>query len=161
MTDLHGVLRHEGDADAVTFERDYGTGVADLWDALVDPTRLARWFAPVTGDLRVGGTVEVAFDDSAARFVVEACEAPTTLQVRWLHGERHSVVRARLEPVTEDSTRLTLVHERLTASAPEYAAGWHWYLDSLVEHTGGAVDPRPDWDTLARDYRSTQLAGQE
>jgi uncharacterized protein YndB with AHSA1/START domain len=161
MSDLHGVLRHEGAADAVTFEREYGTGVDDLWDALVHPDRLARWFAPVSGDLRLGGTVEVGFDDAPAHFVVEACEAPTTLRVRWLHVDRHSVVRARLEPVSQSLTRLTLVHERLTTSAPEYAAGWHWYLDSLSEHTGRATDPRPDWDALAEHYRAAQAAGRE
>ena len=159
MTDLHGVLRPEGDADAVTFERDYDTDVDDLWAALVDPDRLARWFAPVSGDLRLGGTVEVAFDDAPARFVVEVCEAPTTLQVSWLHADRRSTVRARLSTVAESLTRLTLVHERLTSSAPEYAAGWHWYLDSLSLHTGRAVDPRPDWDALADLYRAMQSAG--
>lgn len=44
-----------GDAVAVRLERRYPAGAADVWDALTDPERLARWFLPVSGDLRPGG----------------------------------------------------------------------------------------------------------
>lgn len=38
------------------FAQTYPTTPADLWAAVTRPDRLARWFAPVTGDLRDGGT---------------------------------------------------------------------------------------------------------
>jgi len=31
------------------------TGIADVWPALTDPSRLARWYGDVEGDLRPGG----------------------------------------------------------------------------------------------------------
>ena len=33
----------------------YDTDIDDLWSALTDPRRLARWVADVEGDLRLGG----------------------------------------------------------------------------------------------------------
>ena len=35
----------------------YDTDIDDLWSALTDPRRLARWVAEVDGDLRLGGRV--------------------------------------------------------------------------------------------------------
>ena len=33
----------------------FDTGIDDLWAALTEPRRLARWIADVEGDLRLGG----------------------------------------------------------------------------------------------------------
>ena len=33
----------------------YDTDLADLWSAITEPDRLARWVATVEGDLRLGG----------------------------------------------------------------------------------------------------------
>ena len=43
----------------VVAERTYTTSVDDLWDALTSPDRIARWFLPVSGDLRVGGRFQL------------------------------------------------------------------------------------------------------
>jgi len=39
----------------VHIEDRYDTGIEDLWTAITDPDRLARWYGEVKGDLRVGG----------------------------------------------------------------------------------------------------------
>ena len=44
-------------ARQVVASRSYPTDPADLWDALTSATRIPRWFLPVTGDLRVGGSL--------------------------------------------------------------------------------------------------------
>ena len=46
---------------AVRMEDVFDTDPADLWDAVTDPRRLARWIAEVDGDLRVGGMVQARF----------------------------------------------------------------------------------------------------
>lgn len=38
-----------------TISQSYPTTVDDLWQACTQADRLERWFAPVTGDLRLGG----------------------------------------------------------------------------------------------------------
>jgi uncharacterized protein YndB with AHSA1/START domain len=55
------VRRGEGDEEliAVMLRREYPTDPEDVWQALTDPRRVARWFAPVSGDLRQGGTFQV------------------------------------------------------------------------------------------------------
>jgi uncharacterized protein YndB with AHSA1/START domain len=73
-------LRHRriaaGEARVAVFTRTYETSVEDLWDACTDPERLRRWYTPVTGDLRRGGTVHQHNMGSAT---VEVCDAPHSL----------------------------------------------------------------------------------
>jgi hypothetical protein len=47
--------RLHDDRPAVRLERSYATDAADLWSALNDPVRLARWLTRVEGDLRPSG----------------------------------------------------------------------------------------------------------
>src|SRR4051795_10318042 len=44
---------------AVALRREYPVEVEDVWEALTDPQRVARWFGPVSGDLRKGGAFRV------------------------------------------------------------------------------------------------------
>jgi uncharacterized protein YndB with AHSA1/START domain len=159
MSDLYAALTRTDDDYAVTFERDYATSPQHLWDALTQPDRLARWFCPVDGELREGGRVTAHFDDADATFTIDLCRSPEALSVRWHHDGRDSVVRAAVFDLGGDRARLTLVHDRLTApQAPEYAAGWHWYVDSL---DGLLADREPDrtgWEPLAEHYRG-EMAG--
>lgn len=152
MSDLYGVLTRTDDEVAVTFEREYATSCRDLWSALTEPDRLARWMDPVDGDFRTGGEVVVHFDDGDARFAIDTCEAPTLLAVRW-RGERDTVLRASVFDLGGDRARLTLVHERLSEpQAPEYAAGWHWHLAVLEGLLTGREATPPAWDELAGHY---------
>ena len=145
-TTLDGVLRRSDDGHAVRFERAYPTDIHDLWSALTEPDRVARWLAEVTGDLRVGGRVTVHFDDGPAAFEVVTCECPHTLAARWLSDAGGSLVTARLASTNDGRTQLVLDHTGLRASsAPGYAAGWHYYLDALGPSLAG--EPAPSWDS--------------
>src|SRR5438105_1892701 len=58
----------------------FDTDIDDLWSALTDPRRLARWIAEVEGDLRLGGEFHARFTsewEGTGR--VEACEPPRRL----------------------------------------------------------------------------------
>lgn len=48
-----------GEVVRVTMRRSYPTDAADLWSALTEPERIARWFLPVSGDLREGGSFQL------------------------------------------------------------------------------------------------------
>jgi uncharacterized protein YndB with AHSA1/START domain len=39
----------------VRMEDRFETEIDDVWSALTDPSRLARWYGEVEGDLRLGG----------------------------------------------------------------------------------------------------------
>ncbi len=161
-TTLDGALRRSADGYAARFTREYATGAGDLWDALTTPERLARWLAPVSGDLRPGGTAQVHFDDGVATFDVQQCDPPRSLRARWVHDrDRSSSVTAVVEPLGEARSRLVLDHDGLTTTqAPEYAAGWHWHLDALGADVEDA--PAPPWDDVfdaARARYRAQLGG--
>src|SRR5487761_2751620 len=51
---------------AVRMEELYKTDIRDLWEACTSPERLARWLAQVSGDLKVGGIIELLFTSSWA-----------------------------------------------------------------------------------------------
>src|SRR5580700_10420043 len=50
-----GSLRSADGKGVVRIEDRYDTDIDDLWAAITDPSRLARWYGQVTGDLRPGG----------------------------------------------------------------------------------------------------------
>lgn len=63
ITAAHRDVRRRGAGEAeevaVTISRRCPAVVGDVCNAVTDPERLRRWFAPVTGDLRVGGSFQV------------------------------------------------------------------------------------------------------
>jgi uncharacterized protein YndB with AHSA1/START domain len=110
---------------AVSVRREYSADVEDVWEAVTDPARLARWFAPVSGTLREGGAFQV--DGNAEGEILE-CRAPSALTVTW--GGPVSIVRLRLSP-TEAGTVLDLEH-----TVPAAFAG----------SGAGALYVGPGWD---------------
>ena len=50
-TDVWGVLTPTTTGTTVRFERRYATTPEDLWSAVTEPERVARWLGPVYGDL--------------------------------------------------------------------------------------------------------------
>ncbi len=80
------ILGTLGSADGkgvVRMQDRYDTGIDDLWTAITDPRRLARWLGEVEGDLRPGGAFRARFFSSGWEGTghVEACEPPRRLLV--------------------------------------------------------------------------------
>ena len=80
------ILGSLGSADGkgvVRMEDRFDTGIDDVWSALTDPARLARWYGEVEGDLRLGGEFRVRVFASGWEGTgrVEACEPPRRLVV--------------------------------------------------------------------------------
>ncbi|WP_066375333.1 SRPBCC domain-containing protein [Herbidospora mongoliensis] len=103
---------------AVVLRRDFGSPVDDVWDALTDPERLKRWFLPVSGDLRAGGTFTT---EGGAGGAILACEKPF---LQFTYGGETSVVTVRLS-AREESTTLELTHTVPVAMA-QSGAGALW-----------------------------------
>ena len=144
MTELLGTMMRTQDGAQVSFERRYATDAADLWDAVTSAERLARWFAPVTGDLREGGEFTIHFDDADAPTCrVESCDAPRGFTWSWPLRDRASTVSVSVVP-DGDGAVLRLDHAGLAPqSAPEYGAGWQAYVLSLGADLAG--EPTGGW----------------
>ncbi|WP_130011480.1 SRPBCC family protein [Serinicoccus sediminis] len=148
-----------GPAQVVTLSRRYAATPAELWDALTQPERLARWFLPVEGELVLGG--RYAFTGNAGG-VIRECEPRRRLLVTWEMGptgpEDASLVEVLLDDAGDGSagTVLTLTHRAQTP--PEMwdqfgpgavGVGWDGALLGLSLHLAGG--PLPTTEDLDRD----------
>jgi uncharacterized protein YndB with AHSA1/START domain len=132
---------------AVTLRREYPAEVDDVWQAITDPTRLARWFAPVSGDLREGGTFQV---ENNADGQIQQCTPPSSLTLTW--GGPVSILSVRLTPLGT-GTALQLEHTVPAAFAGSGAGalyvgpGWDAALLTLgLWLRGELVDERASWE---------------
>jgi uncharacterized protein YndB with AHSA1/START domain len=94
-----------GEHVSVLLRRSYDTTAQDVWDAVTDPDRMKRWFLPVSGDLRVGGSFQL---EGNAGGEILACEPPRLLRVTF--GAPNSIVELRLTPQGDGDTVLELEH---------------------------------------------------
>ena len=104
--DVRDVEKDGQPAKAVVASRTYDTTAADLWDALTRPERIKRWFAPVTGDLKLGGRYQV--ENNAGGTVLE-CEPERRIALTWEFAGIPTWVTVTLTP-EGDGTRLELEH---------------------------------------------------
>jgi uncharacterized protein YndB with AHSA1/START domain len=78
-----GTLRVDNGKGVVHIEDRYDTSIEDLWAAITDPARLARWYGEVKGDLRVGGEfyshLHAGGWEGTSR--IEVCEPPRRLVI--------------------------------------------------------------------------------
>ena len=134
--------------------RSYETSVDDLWDAITTPERLARWFMPVEGDLKLGGRYQLKGNAGGA---ITRCERPNALDVTWEFMGGMSWVTVRLAP-DGAKARLTLEHiapkdgigeEHLKQFGPgAVGIGWDLGLYGLEQHL---LDPAAPRDQKAVD----------
>jgi len=141
-----------GEARVAVFTRTYPTTIADLWDACTNPERLRRWYVPVAGDLRQGGTFQQVNMGSGEILV---CDPPRCLKLSL--GEGVDEIEVRLTPGPQDGTVTLELQHATTLDAHTiggemydaiYCMGGGYYprLLALDQHLRG---------TLPEDYDSS------
>lgn len=146
-TPLGQVLRDD-EGMRVEFVRTYDDPVEEVWSALTEPDRVARWIGTLSGD-PASGTVELSMtEDKGATPVtvtILECEPPARLVVDLPSPDGVWRLSATLR--AEDGvTRLVFI-QRLSEpyDASSLGPGWHYYLDRL----GAVLTGRPvpyGWD---------------
>ncbi|HEX3787101.1 MAG TPA: SRPBCC family protein [Pseudonocardiaceae bacterium] len=145
---------------SVLLSREYDGAIEDVWDACTDPERIGRWFLPVTGDLRPGGTYQL--EGNAGGEIVR-CEPPRLVKVTWVFGgQPPSEVEVRLSPGADGRTRFELEHTVLadetmwTEFGPgAVGVGWDLVLLGLSRHLQDpTANPPEEWSRSAeaREY---------
>lgn len=138
-----------------TISQRYDTTVEDLWEACTSPERLPRWFAPVSGDLRPGGTYQV---EGNAGGTVQTCTAPRSFSATWEYGGGVSWIAVRIDP-DRGGARLTLEHTARADTAVEFwerfgpgatGVGWDLALMGLAAHLGSGADRPAEADGWER-----------
>lgn len=141
-------VRPYGATALVHVEDVYPTTVEDLWSAITEPERLARWIAEVSGDLVVGGAFRIRFTSSwEGTGRVDACEPHHRLVVTTTEDDGASTELEALITQEDDGARLVVEDRGLPVdAAPFHAAGWQVHLEDL----GAALAGRPISDWHAR-----------
>jgi uncharacterized protein YndB with AHSA1/START domain len=159
---LVGSLRAVDGKAVVRMEDTFDTGIDDLWSAITEPERLARWIGKVEGDLRLGGQFRASFTSSyEGPGRVDVCDPPRRLQVTMDPGQDdETVLEAELSP-DGDGTRI-LVEERGLPldNAAGYGAGWQAHIEDLAAYLTGRTpaDWRTRWAELEPAYLDQQRA---
>src|SRR5688500_14375285 len=97
----------EGATVRVVYDsRTYATSTADLCNALTYTERVARWFSPVTGDVRLGGHYQIQGNASGT---IARCEPEPGFGLTWEFGGQISWVDVTLTREGNE-TRLQLEH---------------------------------------------------
>lgn len=129
----------------VRLRRRYDAPVEDVWDACTSPERIARWFLPLTGDLRPGGSYQL---EGNAGGEILRCEPPRLLRVTWVFGDAPpSEVEVRLSPGDDQDTVLELEHTmRVTPLWDKFGpgavgVGWDLALLGLGRYLTGLENP--------------------
>jgi uncharacterized protein YndB with AHSA1/START domain len=154
-----GSLRSAEGKGIVRMEDRFDTTVDDLWSALTDPRRLARWLGDVTGDLRLGGEFRALFLATGWKGTgrVEACEPPHRLSVRTQEvGEpdQHAIEAT----LTADGNQTVLVIEERGMPVSQlagYGAGIQVHVEDLGAYLAGSerCDGEARWAELVPAYR--------
>ena len=137
-----GLTLHPDDTSAV-FEIFIKTTPERLWEAITDPEKRARysfgvrtdsdWSPGSTYKSSVPGVIDIAEGENVEvdppRRLVQSFTALWSDEVK---GEGSSRVTWEIEPVGDDSCRLTVIHDQLNKGASnELYGGWPQILSGL------------------------------
>lgn len=123
---IHRQVQVTGEDVRVVLRRSYQAEMEEVWDALTDPERIRRWFMPITGELKPGGSFQL--EGNAGGEILE-CEPPQRFKLTF--GGPTSLVEITLSAGPDDTTELQMDH-----SVPAAMAGG----------AGGALYVGPGWD---------------
>lgn len=135
------------DVAVVELRRSYPGTAEDVWGALTDPERLPRWFAPVSGELRLGGRYQV---EGNAGGTVLACDPPRSFALTWEFAGATSWVDVEVTPDGDDRSSVRLRHtcgvdnDHWRQFGPAAVGiGWDLATRGLDLHlsTGASLDP--------------------
>lgn len=168
-TRILGGLRSADGVGVVRIEDRYDTRIDDLWSAITDPVRLARWHGQVDGDLRPGGEFRIynEADDIEQAGRVDVCEPPHRLVVTTRETDE-SYRRGQGVPPFDATREITLTADGdqtilviVVTGMPLdkiafYGVGWQIHAENLAAYVAGREpgDIEARWDELLPPYQA-------
>jgi uncharacterized protein YndB with AHSA1/START domain len=148
-TDVDGVPSY-----VQTLGQRYPSPIDDVWEALTTTERIGRWFLPVSGDLRLGGSYQL---EGNAGGEVLSCVPPSgdaaSFRVSWVFGGGAATFLTVRLATEGGGTRLELEHVAAVDTLPPgmweqfgpagTGMGWDSGLLGLALHLT-APDHRPE-----------------
>jgi uncharacterized protein YndB with AHSA1/START domain len=153
-----GRLRPVDGTGSVVMQDRFATDVDDLWSALTDPRRLARWLGEVDGDLQIGGGFRAHFFASGWEGTgrIKECDPPHRFLVATT-GEDEPDEHTIEVTLAADGAHTVLVAEERGMPPDElaaYGAGSQVHVEDLAAHLAGRprCDARTRWAELLPAY---------
>jgi uncharacterized protein YndB with AHSA1/START domain len=147
------VTRLDDGRQRLEFRRSWPDPIEDVWAALTEPDRLARWIGVYTGSRGAGGTGTFVMtheegEHAGEPMTIVECDPPRRLAVEWVQQDTDAW-RVDLDLSTEgDRTVLRFVQVfGADADVTDFAGGWHWYLDKLDSVVSGRPVPA-EWEAF-------------
>jgi len=155
-----GSLGSDEGKGIVRMEDRFVTDIDDVWSAITDPSRLARWYGEVEGDLRLGGEYRARLFSSGWEGTgrVEACEPPRRLLLVIKHaGEADEQVIEISLTANGDQTMVVWEERGMPPDLlSAYGAGVQIHVEDLADHLAGRGrrgDAKTRWDELHPAYQ--------
>ncbi|MEV7548038.1 SRPBCC family protein [Amycolatopsis sp. NPDC089917] len=140
----------DNDTTRLELRREYPDPIEDVWSALTESDRTARWIGPWTGEAGVGNTIALSMTaeegSEPSHAVIRECDPPKRL-VMDLQNKEEPTWRVELTLTSRgDGTVLDFVHlmPETDWDTSDILKGWHFYLDRLSASLVG--EPVPEWD---------------
>ncbi|NNF65384.1 MAG: SRPBCC family protein [Acidimicrobiia bacterium] len=146
------------------FVRTYEASRADVWSAITEPDRQARWAFRAEMEPRGGGALRFDLGEHGeAVGTILVWDEPSHLEYEWVEGDTRWHIRFVLIDGANGTTVLTFDHLQPDVTDPSFAAGWHWHLDRLAEHLDGSVPAEvlgdEKFDRLMAEYQASPATG--
>lgn len=136
------------------FRRSWPDPIEDVWAALTEPDRMARWIGTYEGERRVGGsgTFTMTHEETpiGEPMRIVECAAPHRLVVDW---DTEEGWRVQLD-LSREGEETVLLFTQVFAAGTEvtdYVLGWHWYLDRFAAEVAGGPQPG-SWDDFLAEH---------
>jgi uncharacterized protein YndB with AHSA1/START domain len=157
-TRILGSLRSADGKGIVRMEDCFDADIDDLWSALTDPGRLARWMGEVEGDLRLGGEFRARFFASGWEGTgrVEACEPPRRLLLLTIQPGQSREHFIEVALAANGAQTMVVWEERgmPLAQLAAYGAGIQVHVEDLAAYLAGRerCDADARWNELLPAY---------
>ena len=122
----------------------FDTGIDDLWGAITDPDRIARWYGEVEGELSQGGEFRVNITLGGPRIGrVEACEPPQHLLLAMRDPDarpgqpERTVIEAQLSAEGDQTGLVWETRGMPVELLPAYGAGIQIHVEHLAAYISG------------------------
>jgi uncharacterized protein YndB with AHSA1/START domain len=152
VSEPNGRIEQRDGQHVLVLTRELRAPIEDVWAAVTEPDRLARWIGSWEGDPTSGSVrFRMLFegDHPGETMTIRVCQPPSRLHVTSEVGDQVWLLDLDLTHV-DGVTTLTLTQPGVTAEqASAVGPGWDYYLDRLVDAETGADPAQRDFE---RDY---------
>jgi uncharacterized protein YndB with AHSA1/START domain len=161
--DATGIVTRDSEGYRLELTRRLSGPVVDVWGAITDPSRSAKWFGPWQGEAGVGRTIklQLAFEEGQpwSDVRIDACEATRHLAISMVDGGGEWRLSVELRAL-DDGTELGFVQPLADpATVASVGPGWEYYLDMLcAAYTDSPLPTFDDYYPAQAGYYAEQCA---